>query len=52
MQVEWLASALHVYAKDGFFRVHAGPYANQAEARAAADKLNQTLGIKAVVTVR
>jgi rare lipoprotein A len=52
MQVEWLAGALHIYAKDGLFRVHAGPYANQAEARAAADKLSQTLGIKAVVLTR
>lgn len=52
MQVDWLAAALHVYPKDGLFRVHAGPYANQAEARAAADKLNQSLGIKAVVTTR
>jgi rare lipoprotein A len=52
MQVDWLAAALHVHAKDGLFRVHAGPYANQAEARAAADKLAQALGIKAVVTAR
>jgi rare lipoprotein A len=52
MQVDWLASSLHVYAKDGLFRVHAGPYANQPDARAAAEKLNQALGIKAVVTSR
>lgn len=52
MQVDWLASSLHVYSKDGLYRVHAGPYANQADARAAADKLNQALGIKAVVTTR
>ncbi len=52
MQVDWLAPSLHVYPKDGLFRVHAGPYANQVEARAAADKLNQALGIKAVVTAR
>ena len=48
-QVDWLAPSLHVYPKDGLFRVHAGPYANQAEARAAADRLNQSLGIKAMV---
>jgi len=52
MQIDWLASSLHVYAKDGLFRVHAGPYGNQPDARAAADKLNQALGIKAVVTAR
>ena len=52
MQVDWLASALHVFPKDGLFRVHAGPYANQAEARSAADRISQALGIKAMVLVR
>jgi rare lipoprotein A len=51
-QIDWLAPALHVYPKDGLFRVHAGPYANQAEARAAADRVSQALGIKAMVLVR
>ena len=51
-QVDWLAPSLHVYAKDNLFRVHAGPYASQAEARTAAERLNQTLGIKAVVLSR
>ena len=52
MQADALANSLHVYPKDGLFRVHAGPYANPAEARAAAEKLNQALGIKAVVVLR
>jgi rare lipoprotein A len=51
-QVDWLAPALHVYPKDGLFRVHAGPYANQSDARAAADRIVQALGIKALVLVR
>jgi rare lipoprotein A len=51
-QIDWLAPALHVYPKDGLFRVHAGPYANQADARAAADRIGQALGIKAMVLVR
>ena len=51
-QVEWLAPTLHVYPKDGLFRVHAGPYANQADARAAADRISQTLGIKPMVLTR
>ena len=51
-QVDWLAPALHVYPKDGLFRVHAGPYANQAEARTAADRISQALGIKTMVLVR
>jgi len=51
-QVEWLASALQVYVKDGLYRVHAGPYSSQGEARAAADRIAQALGIRAVVLVR
>jgi rare lipoprotein A len=51
-QVDWLASALHVYLKDGLFRVHAGPYASQAAARTAADRISQALGIKPMLLVR
>ena len=51
-QIDWLAPLLHVYPKDGLFRVHSGPYANQAEARAAADRISQALGIRAMVLVR
>jgi len=50
--LDWLAPALHVYPKDGLFRVHAGPYASQTDARATAEKLSQALGIKAVVLTR
>lgn len=48
-QVAWLAPELHVYRKDGLFRVHAGPYANPAEARVAADRISEALGIKAMM---
>jgi rare lipoprotein A len=51
-QVDWLAPALHVYPKDGLFRVHAGPYTNQADARATADRISQALGIKPMVLTR
>ena len=51
-QVDWLATTLHVYPRDGLFRVHAGPYANQSDARAAADRISQSLGIKPLVLVR
>jgi len=48
-----LAASLHIYKKgDGLFRVHAGPYSSQAEAHQAADELNQSLGIKAIVVTR
>ncbi len=51
-QIEWLGPALHVYPRDGLFRVHAGPYANQAEARAAAGRISQALGIEPMVLMR
>jgi len=48
-----LASSLHIYQKgDGLFRVQSGPYPDQAAARQAADRLNQALGIKAIVVTR
>jgi rare lipoprotein A len=51
-EFDWLAPALHVYPKDGLYRVHAGPYANQADARAIADRISQALGVKALVLSR
>jgi len=48
-----LAASLHIYMKgDGLFRINAGPYSSQAAARQAADRLNQALGIKAIVVTR
>ncbi len=43
---------LQVYARDGLYRVHAGPYANQGEARASAERITQTLGLKPMVLTR
>lgn len=51
-QIDWLAPALHVYPQDGLYRVHAGPYANQTEARTMADRISQALGIKPMVLTR
>lgn len=52
-QANWLASAVQVYSKnDGLYRVHAGPFADPTEAKQVADKLNQSLGIQAIVVTR
>jgi peptidoglycan lytic transglycosylase len=51
-QIDGLAPALHIYRRQGLFRVHAGPYASEADARAAADRISQALGIKPMVFVR
>lgn len=51
-QVTWLAETIHILARDGLYRVHAGPYASRNEARSAADRISQTLGIKSFVLTR
>ena len=52
VQADWLARILHIFPRGGLFRVHAGPFANQAEARHAADRVSQTLGVKPFVLTR
>ena len=47
-----VADTLGISAKDGLFRVHAGPYADQISAQQAADKIAQSLAIKPVLLVR
>lgn len=51
-ELPWLAPQIHVYTSDGLFRVHAGPFASAAEAREAAGRMAQSLGIKPLVISR
>ena len=51
-QVDWIAESLHLFARDGLFRVQAGPYPDQGEARQAADRVSQALGVRPMVLVR
>jgi len=51
-QMDGLADNLHVFARDGLYRVHAGPYASQPEARQAAERISQALGVRPVVVTR
>ena len=46
------ADNLHIHARDQLYRVHAGPYASQADARSAADRLAEALGLKPMVLTR
>lgn len=48
----WLASQLQVYTRDGLFRVHAGPFANQNNARQAADRISQEVRVKPLVFIK
>lgn len=50
VQFEWLADRLQVREREGLYRVHVGPYPNQADARQAADRIAVALGVKPVVT--
>lgn len=52
IQVEWLSERLHVLARAGLYRVHAGPYASSIEARQAAERIASSLGVKPVVVSR
>jgi rare lipoprotein A len=49
-QADWLT--LQVFSRDGLHRVQAGPYPNQADARQAAERVAQALGIRGIVSVR
>jgi rare lipoprotein A len=51
-EVQWLASTLHIFAREGLYRVHAGPYAGEAEARRDAGRIGETLGIRPFVLTR
>ncbi len=48
----WLAPQLHIYTRDNLFRVLAGPYASQSEARTAAEKIGLSVAIKPLVLVK
>lgn len=47
-----LAYALGITAKDGLFKVHAGPYSDQILARQIADKISQNFSIRPIFLVR
>ena len=51
-QVEWMSQLLHLFPRDGMFRVHAGPYSSSSEARLAAERIASAVGTKPVVVSR
>lgn len=51
-QADWLASTLRILHNDGIYRVQAGPYPNDAAARAVAERAEQALGTKPVLITR
>ena len=51
-QVDWLADRVQLVQRDGLFRVHAGPFAVESEARTAASRIRDTLGTAPVLVSR
>ena len=47
-----LMTSLGIVAKDGLFKVHAGPYPDRTLARKAADKIAEALSIRPVLLMR
>jgi rare lipoprotein A len=50
--VTWLAPQVQIYTRDSLHRVLAGPYATPDEARLAAEKIAQALGVKPLAITR
>jgi rare lipoprotein A len=51
-QLEGWTERLQVLMRDGYYRVHAGPYDSAVRARAAAERLLQALGTRPVLVTR
>jgi rare lipoprotein A len=48
----WLAGSMQLHRGDGLYKVHAGPYADRAEAERAAERIRKELGFKPFVLKR
>jgi rare lipoprotein A len=51
-ELAWLRDAIQVVGSGGIFRLHAGPYRSQSEARSIADRMQAELGFRPVIVVR
>ncbi len=52
VQADGLAERMHVLLRDGYYRVHAGPYESASQARAAAERFVQAIGMRPLVVSR
>ena len=51
-QLAWLNKAIEIFQRDGLFRLHLGPYRDRAEASSVAERILDTLDLKAVFVTR
>jgi rare lipoprotein A len=52
IDLAWLSGSMHLYQRDGLYKVHAGPYPSREEAGHAAERVEKELGFKAFVLDR
>lgn len=51
-ELTWLADSIALYARDGMYRVHAGPFADRAQADQAATRIEQSTALRPVLITR
>jgi rare lipoprotein A len=51
-QLAWLNDAIRIYARDGMYRLHLGPYRDRDEAAGMAERIAAALQFKPIVVVR
>jgi rare lipoprotein A len=52
VEMSWLGSAIGMYARDGLYRVHAGPYADRIQADEVARRIEQSMDLQPVLITR
>jgi RNA polymerase-binding protein DksA len=52
IEMSWLAGAIGMYARDGLYRVHAGPYADRVQADEVARRIEQSMDLKPILITR
>ncbi|HEY5291540.1 MAG TPA: septal ring lytic transglycosylase RlpA family protein [Burkholderiales bacterium] len=51
-RLAWLNDAIQIFARDGMFRLHLGPYRDRDEANGMAERIREALQFKPVIVVR
>jgi rare lipoprotein A len=52
VEMNWLAGAIGLYARDGLYRVHAGPYADRTQADEVATRIERSMDLKPILITR
>ena len=52
VQLSWLKDNVALWGREGWYRVHAGPYANREEADQVAQRIEQSTELRPVIILR